>query len=150
MPASHKLARCSLPPPIDTWGQSLNPCCTAQEARRIETRAASTPTSSSNAPSPNKMPMKKQGHPAMVQHSNFLLIFLLCSKLWGTNIPMSSSCRSGHQCFSNSGCLCSGMNSYVWATFPQQQFIPQTWCYLSVTGQGWQMPGMQHGRTIPH
>jgi hypothetical protein len=35
----------SLPPLIDMWGQSLDACCAAQEARRIEARAASNAAS---------------------------------------------------------------------------------------------------------
>jgi hypothetical protein len=50
----------SLPPLIDMWGQSLDACLAAQEARRIEARAASTIVSESrNSPSPNKTPRKK-------------------------------------------------------------------------------------------
>jgi hypothetical protein len=41
------------------WGQSLDACPTAQEVRRIEARAISTAASSSNTPSPKKMPRKK-------------------------------------------------------------------------------------------
>ncbi len=44
--------------------------------------------------------------------------------------------QAGHQCFSNSGCRHSGMNSYAWTTFPLWQFIQQMRCHLSVTGQG--------------
>ncbi len=50
----------SLPPLIDMWGQSLDAHRAAQEARRIEARAASTIVlESRNSPSPNKTPRKK-------------------------------------------------------------------------------------------
>ncbi len=135
MPAKCRLALYSLPPLIDMWGQSLDAHCIAQEAREIEARAALTATLSSNTPFSKYNAKGKKVHPTMVQHGHFLLIFLLCSKTMGDQYSYVLKLQVGHQCFSNIGCCRSGMNSYVWTTFPQQQLIPQTWCHLSVTGQ---------------
>jgi hypothetical protein len=77
-----------------------------------------------------------QGNLAMAQHSRFLLIILICRKTMADNYFYFFKFQASHQCFSNSGCCRSGMNSHVWTTLPQRRFIQQMQRHLSVSGKG--------------
>jgi hypothetical protein len=143
MPAPHKLEICSHPPLIDMWGQSLDDCCAAQEVRRIEVRATSTAASSSNTPSPNKTPRKKTRSFGYCQAQPFPL-----------DIPALQQ-NYGGQLFP------------VRPPMIHQQWMPPQWddqlCVdnfptLAIHNanvvspecdwaKGWEMPGMQNGRT---